>query len=63
MAKKLIKEIVCASGLPEDFATKKLEGLLYAAGYDPSTAGLEQIRDVLSNLLQDLILDMDVTKN
>jgi hypothetical protein len=56
MNKLLIKELAFASGLPEEFVTKNLEELLFKYGFDPDQAGLEQIREVLSNLLHDLIL-------
>jgi hypothetical protein len=56
MGAKVLDQVIEASGLPEDFAKDKLEKLLFAGGFDPDQAGLEEIREVLSNLLQDLIL-------
>jgi hypothetical protein len=53
---KVLDQVIEASGLPEDFAKKKLEKLLFEGGFDPDHAGLEEIREVLSSLLQDLIL-------
>ncbi len=59
MGAKVLDQVVGASGLPEDYAKLRLEKLLHEAGFDPDQAGLDEIRDVLANLLQDLILASD----
>lgn len=59
MGAKVLNQIIGASGLPEDYARLRLEKLLHEAGFDPDQAGLEEIREVLANLLQDLILASD----
>lgn len=51
--------IIESTGLPKDFARSRLETLLHQAGFDPDHATLEQIREVLADLLQDLILAAD----
>ena len=59
MGAKVLEQIVSASGLPNDYAKYRLEKLLHESGFDPDQAGLEEIREVLANLLQDLILATD----
>jgi hypothetical protein len=56
MGAKILDQVIGASGLPEDYARGRLEKLLHESGFDPDQAGLDEIRDVLSSLLQDLIL-------
>ncbi len=57
MSAKIVDLIVDESGLPETFAKPKLESLLFSAGFDPDEATLEQIRVVLADYLQTLILE------
>jgi hypothetical protein len=59
MGAKVLNIVVENSGLPEDYAKNRLEELLHNAGFDPDKAGLEEIRVVLANLLQDLILESE----
>lgn len=59
MGAKILDVVVEKSGLPEDYARDRLEKLLHESGFDPDHAGLEEIREVLANLLQDLILETE----
>lgn len=63
MGAKAVNLVIENSGLPEDYARNRLEKLLNQAGFDPDQAGLEEIREVLANLLQDLILDEDTEES
>lgn len=51
--------ILKLSGLPQDYARLRLDQLLLDAGFDPGQSGVEEVREVLSSLLQDLILATD----
>ena len=53
----LIKEIARGTGLPEDWVQQRLRGLMAASGLDPETAGLEQLREVLATLVQDVLIE------
>lgn len=59
MGAKLLDEVITASGLPEGYAKSRLEKLLFENGFDPDQSGLDEIREVLASLLQDLILATD----
>lgn len=62
MSNKVVGAIVEHSGLPKDFAKEGLEDLLFRSGFDPSNAGLDEIREVLADLLQTLILEAETEK-
>lgn len=61
MEARMLDLIIESTGLPKDYARKRLETLLHEAGFDPDSATLDQIRIVLADLLQDLILAADAT--
>lgn len=53
----LAQDVIELSGLPAEYATSELDALLTKKGYNPDTLTLEQLREVLADLLQDMILD------
>lgn len=55
----VLEQIVASTGLPESYVRPKLEKLLCEAGFDPSEVQIDQIREVLCDLLQTLILNED----
>jgi hypothetical protein len=59
MAAKDVVQVIENSGLPEDYAKDRLERLLQESGFDPKNSGIDEIREVLANLLQDLILETE----
>jgi hypothetical protein len=60
MNEKTVETVVECSGLPQNYAKLRLEKLLFQAGFDPDKATLDEIRLVLADLLQDLILETDI---
>lgn len=61
MKTQVAQDVIELSGLPADFAQGELEALLTKKGYSPDTLTLEQLREVLADLLQDLILESAVS--
>jgi hypothetical protein len=54
---ELIDTVVAATGLPEDFAKTELYSLLAQKNLAAETLSLEELREVLADLLQSLILE------
>lgn len=54
---ELINTVVAATGLPEDFARNELYSLLAQKNLSPESLSLEELREVLADLLQSLILE------
>ena len=57
MAAKLLKEISENTGLPQEMVTLELDKLLKQAGLNKEKVTLDEIREVLANYLQDVILE------
>ena len=55
---KLCKNLVAATGLPTDFADNELNRLLKEAGLDPSRVTLDELRTLMANYLQDVMLSI-----
>lgn len=56
MGKELFELLIVLSGLPEDYAREKFSTLVKAQGYEIETLTLDQVRELLANSLQDLVL-------
>ena len=57
MGRELLEILVQNCGLPEDYARNRLYFLIEESGKSPDDVTLEDIRQVLSSLLQEIILD------
>lgn len=57
MGKDLIDSLVLYSGLPEDYFRKKLSKLIVSHGLNTENVSLNDIREIVVNLLQDIILN------
>ena len=57
MGAKLLKEISEGTGLPQDMVTYELDKLLKQAGLKKEQVTLDEIRDVLANYLQDVLVE------
>lgn len=57
MGALLIDALVQSSGLPEDYTRKKLLALLSEKGLSASDLTLDELRDVLADLLQDVVAE------
>lgn len=55
----LLRQLVTLAGLPENEASTWMSQALRERQIDPSNVSLDQIRDVLADLLQDLILSSE----
>jgi len=58
MGNALFKTVVSATGLPETSVSRELEGLLGQAGISSSEMTLEDLRQVLADYLQDVLLEL-----
>jgi hypothetical protein len=56
-ANKLVDEVIELTGLPEDPLSKELEKLLSAAGLESENISLDDLREVLANYLNDVIIE------
>ena len=56
---KLCKNLVAATGLPTVPVENELSRLLEAAGLDPSCFTLEELREMMANYLQDIMLSIN----
>lgn len=56
MGEDLIREIVVATGLPQEIVAKELLQLISVAGGDPSNMTLEELRQILADYVQDVLL-------
>lgn len=55
--KSLLEDIAKATGLPKHLVLKELTRLIGASGKDAKTANIEDLREVLSEYLQDVLLE------
>lgn len=55
MAQNLVDILVAQSGLPEQFVRPRLVMLIQQKGIDPEQVSLDQVREILSDLLLDMI--------
>lgn len=56
MGEKLFDEVTGATGLPGDLITAELSGLLSAAGIERENLTLDDLRAVLADYVQDILL-------
>ncbi len=54
-ANELLEALVQNSGLPEQFVRERLEFLMKQGGLNAETLNIDQVRDMVSNLLLDMI--------
>jgi hypothetical protein len=54
--KALLQNLAALTGLPQDAVQNELRDLVIAAGFNPDTLTLEQVRAVLADYLQDTLL-------
>jgi hypothetical protein len=52
----LLKKLISATGLPPEGPQQELEKLVAASGADISQISLDQLRVILANYLQDILL-------
>lgn len=55
MGNELLELLVKSSGLPEEYTRRKLMLMLQAAGKSPDDVTLNDVRELLADLLLDLI--------
>ncbi len=56
MGEKLLADVVTATGLPEDLVTVELNRLVAKAGKKPEDLTLEELRLILAEYVQDVLL-------
>jgi hypothetical protein len=54
---KLIQDIAAATGLPENSATSELQRIIESAGKNSENISLDEIRVLLADYLQDILLE------
>lgn len=52
----LLKDLISATGLPEDGVEKELSRLLLAADIKPEEITLEELRELLANYMQEVLV-------
>jgi len=61
VTQNLLYQIIAGTGLPEDWVLKKLNHLILAAGANPKSLGLEELRHILADYLQEVMLEAKKT--
>jgi hypothetical protein len=56
MGQDLVEALIKYSGLPEDYARKRIQQLIEQSGKSTETLGLDDIREMASDLLHEVIL-------
>ncbi|MCM2282158.1 MAG: hypothetical protein NDI61_09965 [Bdellovibrionaceae bacterium] len=56
MGEQLLMELIAATGLPQELVTSELNALIKKAGLDPARLSLEDIRLILAEYVQDVLL-------
>lgn len=56
MGKTLIQQITNSTGLPEDLIQDELNTLITAAGVQPENVTLEDLRKILAEYVQDVLV-------
>lgn len=56
MGDKLFRQVTEATGLPKEEISNELAGLLKAAGFQPDNMTLDDLRTVLAEYVQDILL-------
>ena len=60
---KLVEELVQAVGLPTDLVRRRLQDLADTHGLDLERSTLEDLRVLLADLLQDVLLELKADLN
>ncbi|MCB0393132.1 MAG: hypothetical protein KDD25_01155 [Bdellovibrionales bacterium] len=63
MSSNILKKLSENTGLPENLVTCELESLLRKAGLNKSAVTLDDIREVLADYLQDVIVEAKEKQN
>lgn len=58
MANELVRNLISATDLPEEMIAKELTHLLSAHGLNPETVTLNELREIMVEYLQDVLLEM-----
>lgn len=56
MGEQLLVKVAAATGLPEEMVTRELGELIKKAGVDPARLTLEDLRMILAEYVQDVLL-------
>jgi len=56
MGKDLYELLIVLSGLPEDYAREKFSELIVKQGFQIETLTLDQVRELLADSLQEMVL-------
>lgn len=56
VGEQLLWDVASATGLPQDIVARELGGLIKKAGLDPARLSLEDLRYILSDYVQDVLL-------
>ncbi len=56
---ELIRTLISNTGLPESDVSTELDQLISRSGHSPDQITLDQMREILAEYLQDLILDLN----
>lgn len=59
--KELLQAVVTNAGLPEEPLTRELQSLLSKATVSDENCSLDDLREILANYLQDVILESKTT--
>jgi|GEM_PF-6437729 len=54
----VLEDIINATGLPEDLVSTSLKAYILESGKSPQNMSMDEVRDILVNLLQDVFLDI-----
>jgi hypothetical protein len=57
VGKELLEMLILNCGLPEEYARRRLYALIDEAGIKPEDVTIEDVREALSSLLQEIILE------
>jgi hypothetical protein len=57
VGKELLEMLILNCGLPEEYARRRLYTLIADAGIKPEDVTIEDVREALSSLLQEIILE------
>jgi hypothetical protein len=58
MSDELFQQITHATGLPIDLISKELNRLILAAGANPNTLTMDQLRLILADYVQDVLVNV-----
>jgi len=56
MGEDLLTQLLAATGLPQDLIAREVADLITAAGAQPEDLTLDQLRDIVANYLQEVMV-------